>query len=221
MLLRAASGFIPVALIPLRLFHMMQAFPERWRLRGLVLGIGVTQCAVPLARLLSPLLLASQGWRSLFLFEAGLALLSFAAVELLRLPQAERDRVFWPLDLLTFVLMGGGLASVAAMLGLGRWEGWLQAPWIIISLIVAIAALLTAGAIKTRRTTPLLNLRWLGRGEVARFAVAVFLARIVLAEQDVARATVRSLGGTTRELFTLSAIMLTAPPAASSPAPSR
>ncbi|WP_455874981.1 MFS transporter [Rhizobium yanglingense] len=94
LLLRAASGFIPVALIPLCLFHMMQAFPERWRLRGLVLGIGVTQCAVPLARLLSPLLLASQGWRSLFLFEAGLALLSFAAVELLRLPQAERDRVF-------------------------------------------------------------------------------------------------------------------------------
>lgn len=147
LLLRAASGFVSVALIPLCLFHVMQAFPERWRLRGLVLGIGVTQCAVPLARLLSPSLLASQGWRSLFLLEAGLALLSLAAVGLLRLPPAERARVFRPLDLLTFVLMGGGLALVAAMLGLGRWEGWLQAPWIIVSLIVAIAALLTAGAI--------------------------------------------------------------------------
>lgn len=189
---------------------MMQAFPERWRLRGLVLGIGVTQCAIPLARLLSPSLLASQGWRSLFLLQAGLALLSLAAVGLLRLPPAERARVFRPLDLLTFVLVGGGLALVAAMLGLGRWEGWLQAPWIIVSLIVAIAALLTAGAIETRRTTPLLNLRWLGRGEVARFAVAVFLARIVLAEQDVAMAAMRSLGGTTGALFTLSAVMLTA-----------
>src|SRR5688572_20131719 len=64
----------------------MQAFPAKWRLRGLVLGIGVTQCAVPLARFMSPSLLSVDGWRSLFLREAGLTLLSLAAVGVLRLP---------------------------------------------------------------------------------------------------------------------------------------
>lgn len=208
LLVRAVSGFVAVALIPLCLFNMMQAFPARWRLRGLVLGIGVTQCAVPLAHVLSPSLLASQGWRSLFLLEAGLALLSLAAVGMLRLPPAERVRVFQPLDLLTFVLMGSGLALIAAVLGLGRWEGWFQAPWIVASLFIAIPALVAAGAIETSRRTPLLNLRWLGRGDVARFAVAVFMARIVLAEQGIAIGVVSELGGTSQQLAVLSMAML-------------
>lgn len=208
LLVRAVSGFVAVALIPLCLFNMMQAFPARWRLRGLVLGIGVTQCAVPLAHVLSPSLLASQGWRSLFLLEAGLALLSLVAVGMLRLPPAERVRVFHPLDLLTFVLMGSGLALIAAVLGLGRWEGWFQAPWIVASLFIAIPALVAAGAIETSRRTPLLNLRWLGRGDVARFAVAVFMARIVLAEQGIAIGVVRELGGTSQQLAVLSMAML-------------
>ena len=208
LLVRAVSGFVAVALIPLCLFNMMQAFPARWRTRGLVLGIGVTQCAVPLAHVLSPSLLASQGWRSLFLLEAGLALLSLAAVGMLRLPPAERVRVFQPLDLLTFALMGSGLALIAAVLGLGRWEGWHQAPWVVASLLVAIPALVAAGAIETSRQTPLLNLRWLGRGDVARFAVAIFMARIVLAEQQVAIDVVRALGGTAQQLSMLSMAML-------------
>ncbi|RUO34108.1 MFS transporter [Aliidiomarina soli] len=208
LLVRAISGFVAVALIPLCLFNMMQAFPARWRMRGLVLGIGVTQCAIPLAHVLSPSLLASEGWRSLFLLEAGLALLSLAALGMLRLPPAERVRVFQPLDLLTFVLMGSGLALIAAVLGLGRWEGWFQATWIVTSLFIAIPALLIAGAIETFRQTPLLNLRWLGRGDVARFAVAIFMARIVLAEQAFAIGVVRELGGTAQQLTTLSMAML-------------
>ena len=208
LLVRAISGFVAVALIPLCLFNMMQAFPARWRLRGLVLGIGVTQCAIPLAHVLSPSLLASQGWRSLFLLEAGLALLSLAALGMLRLPPAERVRVFQPLDLLTFVLMGSGLALIAAMLGLGRWEGWFQVRWIVASLFIAIPALVLAGAIETSRQTPLLNLRWLGRGDVARFAVAIFMARIVLAEQAFAIGVVRELGGTAQQLAMLSIAML-------------
>lgn len=208
LLVRAVSGFVVAALIPLCLFNMMQAFPARWRLRGLVLGIGVTQCAVPLAHVLSPSLLASQGWRSLFFLEAGLALLSLVAVAMLRLPPAERVRVFQPLDLLTFILMGSGLALIAAVLGLGRWEGWFQAPWIVASLFIAIPALVAAGAIETSRQTPLLNLRWLGRGDVARFAVAIFMARIVLAEQEVAIGVVSELGGTAQQLAVLSMAML-------------
>lgn len=205
--LRAASGFAAAALIPLCLFYMMQAFPARWRLRALVLGIGVTQCAIPLARVLSPSLLAAGGWRSLFLLESGLALLSLAAVGLLRLPPAERLRVFKPLDMPIFLLMGGGLALIAAVLGLGRWAGWYHAPWIVLSSVVALTALLGGAAIEGWRQTPLLNLGWLGRGDILRFAVAVFMARIVLAEQNVAVEVVTMLGGGADRLAALSLVM--------------
>lgn len=165
-LLRGIAGFVSVTLIPLCLFHTMQAFPTKWRLRGLVLGIGITQCAVPLARLLSPSLLGVEGWRSLFLLEAGLALLSLAAVGVLRLPPAERARVLEPLDLLTFVLLGGALTGIAAALGLGRFEGWLHTQWIVVTLLASPPALLAAGVIELRRATPLIDLRWLTHGDV-------------------------------------------------------
>lgn len=207
-LLRAIAGFVSVTLIPLCLFHTMQAFPTKWRLRRLVLGIGITQCAVPLARLLSPSLLGVEGWRSLFQLEAGLALLSLAAVGVLRLPPAERARVLEPLDLLTFVLLGGALAAIAAALGLGRSEGWLHTQWIVVTLFAAPPALLAAGIIELRRATPLIDLRWLTRGDVWRFAAAVFLIRLVLAEQEMALGAVRWLGAGPNEFKSLAAVML-------------
>lgn len=208
LLLRAIAGFVSVTLIPLCLFHTLQAFPTKWRLRGLVLGIGITQCAVPLARLLSPSLLGVDGWRSLFLLEAGLALLSLAAVGVLRLPPAERARVFEPLDLLTLVLLGGALVAIAAALGLGRFEGWLHTQWIVVTLLAAPPALLAAGIIELRRATPLIDLRWLSHGDVWRFAAAVFLIRLVLAEQEMALGAVRGLGARPHELQSLAAVML-------------
>lgn len=207
-LLRAIAGCVSVTLIPLCLFHTMQAFPTKWRLRGLVLGIGITQCAVPLARLLSPSLLGADGWRSLFLLEAGLALLSLAAVGVLRLPPAERARVIEPLDLLTFVLLGGALAAIASSLGLGRFEGWLHAQWIVVTLLASPPALLAAGVIELRRARPLIDLYWLTHGDVWRFAAAVFLIRLVLAEQEMALVAVRGLGAGPYEFESLAAVML-------------
>jgi MFS family permease len=207
-LLRTIAGFVSVTLIPLCLFHTMQAFPTKWRLRGLVLGIGTTQCAVPLARVLSPWLLGVDGWRSLFLLEAGLALLSLAAVGMLRLPPAERARVIEPLDFLTFVLLGGALAAIAAAFGLGRFEGWLHTRWIVVTLLAAPLALLAASVIELRRTTPLIDLRWLSHGDVWRFAVAVFLIRLVLAEQEMALGAARGLGVDPYEFDLLAAVML-------------
>ncbi|CAM3866336.1 MFS transporter [Agrobacterium radiobacter] len=40
--IRAASGFVAAALTPLSLFYVMQALPGRWRVRGLILGLGIS-----------------------------------------------------------------------------------------------------------------------------------------------------------------------------------
>lgn len=205
---RAASGFVAAALTPLCLFYVTQVLPGRWRVRGAILGLGISQCALPLASVISPWLSAGSHWQSIFLVEAGLAFLSFAAVGAFRLPPAEQQRVFEPLDFLTFLLLGGSLALIAAVLGLGRLEGWFETRWILVFLSLALPMLVTALMLENGRTVPLLNLRWLGSGDIARFALAIFMARIVLAEQNVATGFLKALGGSGEDLRALSLVIL-------------
>jgi len=183
---RASSGMAAAALSSLGLYYMMQALPAKWRLKAVVIGIGVPQCATPLARLFSPELLAMSQWRTLYLFELGLALLSLAAVAALRLPPTTRQRAFEPLDFVTFTLYAGAMALFSAVLGLGRIVWWTNAAWIGWSLIGAIPLLATALWIEHHRVNPLLNTRWLASADIVRFAIVTLMARIVLAEQSFA-----------------------------------
>jgi MFS family permease len=210
-LVRAASGMAGAALSSLGLYYMMQALPAKWRLKAIVIGIGIPQCATPLARLFSPDLLAMSQWRALYLFELGLALLSLAAVSLFRLPPAERKPAFEPLDFVTFTLFAGGIGLVAAVLGEGRIMWWNEAPWIGWALIAAIPMLAGAVAIEHGRANPLLNTRWLGSADILRFAIVTIMARIVLSEQTYgAIGLLTALGQNNDQLGTLFAIIFLA-----------
>jgi MFS family permease len=180
---RAASGMAGAAVSSLALYYMMQAAPAKWRLKAIVVGIGIPQCATPLARLFSPELLALSQWRTLYLFELGLSLVSLAAVAWLRLPPTTRSKTFEPLDFVTFVLFAGSMALFSAVLGLGRIVWWTQAAWIGWALLAAIPMLAAALMVEHNRTNPLLNTRWLGSADIVRFAVVTVMARIVLSEQ--------------------------------------
>lgn len=185
-LVRAASGMAGAALSSLGLYYLMQSLKAEWRLKALVIGIGLPQCATPLARLFSPDLLAMAQWRTLYLFELGLAAMSLAAVTWLRLPPSQRQKAFEPLDFLTFVLLAGSMGLFAAVLGLGRIVWWTEARWIAWALLAAIPMFGAAIAVEHNRANPLLNTRWLGSADIVRFAVVTIMARIVLSEQNVA-----------------------------------
>ncbi|MCU6455340.1 MFS transporter [Sphingomonas sp. A2-49] len=185
-LVRAASGMAGAAVSSLCLYYMMQALPLKWRLKAVVVGIGIPQCATPLARLFSPDLLAMSQWRTLYLFELGLALLSLAAVAFLRLPPTTRAKAFETLDFVTFVLFAGSMALFAAVLGEGRIVWWTNAAWIGWALIAAIPMLGAALYIEHHRVNPLLNTRWLGSADIVRFTIVTIMARIVLSEQTYA-----------------------------------
>ena len=182
-LVRAASGMAGAPLSSLALYYLMQSFKPAWRLRAVVVGIGIPACATPLARLFSPELLAMSQWRTLYLFELGLAAMSLAAVLAYRLPPTTRQKAFEKLDFVTFPLFAGSMALFCAVLGLGRIMWWTESGWIGWSLLAAIPMLAAALLIEHGRSNPLLNTRWLASADILRFAVVTVMARIVLSEQ--------------------------------------
>lgn len=192
---RAASGMAGAALTTLGLYYMMQALPAQWRLKALLIGIGIPQCTTPLAHLFSPELLAMSQWRALYLFELGLALLSLACVALLRLPPTIRQKAFEPLDFVTFVLFAVSMALIAAVLGLGRIVWWTNAAWIGWALVAAIPLLAAALILEHGRSNPLINTRWLGSADILRFSIVTIMARIVLSEQNTAAVGMLTLFG--------------------------
>ncbi len=208
---RAASGMAGAAVSSLALYYMMQALPAKWRLKAIVLGIAIPQCATPLARLFSPDLLAMSQWRTLYLFELGLTLLCLAGVGSLRLPPSERSPAFEPLDFVTFSLFAGAVALFAAVLGEGRIVWWTDTPWVGWALAAAIPLFLAALAIEHRRARPLINTRWLGSADLLRFTIVAFMARIVLSEQNYAAVgLLNALGQTNDQMITLFAIIFVA-----------
>jgi MFS family permease len=206
---RAAHGMVGAALSSLGLYYMIQAFPAQWRLKAMVLGLGASQLAVPLARIFSEDLLQIAEWRGLYLFELGLALAALGCVLLLKLPPGDRFKTFEPLDFLTFSLMASGTALLCAALSLGRIDWWLDAPWIGVALAGAIALIFSGLAIEHNRSNPLLMTRWLGSGTIVRLALCVILIRMVTSEQSTgAVGFLQALNMGSEQMRTLYAIML-------------
>ncbi|MET0371286.1 MAG: MFS transporter [Sphingobium sp.] len=183
LIVRAGSGIVASGLSTLALFYIMQSMPAAARLAGLVIGVGLGQVALPLARVISPALLVHGDVQNLFLFEFGLTLICLAAVSLLRLPPSERVQAFEPLDFLTFTLIAPGLALLSAVLVQGRIQWW-TTPWLGWALAGAILLLGAALIVEHNRANPLLNTRWLGSAAIVRFALIAASMRVLLGEQN-------------------------------------
>lgn len=201
MAVRAAHGIAGAALTTLGFLYMIQGFPQKIRLNGLVLAIGVSQLAMPMARLFSADLLEIDEWRGLYTFELGLALLSLAAVLWLKLPPSDRTRVFEKKDFLTFSLFAPGMALLAAVLSLGRYVWWLEAPWVGVCLALGIALIAAALWVEHRRDNPLIDTRWLSGWRIARIFMVIILIRIIATEQSTgAVGFMQSFGLTNEQL---------------------
>jgi MFS family permease len=206
---RAAHGMVGAALSSLGLYYMIQAFPAKWRMKALVLGLGSSQLALPLARLFSEDLLQIAEWRGLYLFELGMALLSLGCVFLLKLPPGDRFKTFEKLDFLTFAILSSGVALLCAVLSLGRIDWWLEAPWIGVALASSIALILAGLAIEHNRSNPMLMTRWLGSGVMIRLALAVVLIRMVTSEQSTgAVGFMQYLNMSSQQLHSLYVVMM-------------
>lgn len=206
---RAVSGFAAGTISTLSTMYILQAFPKARLGQGLVIGLGISQLATPLAWLLSPALLDLGEWRTLYLFECGLALCCLACVVVLKLPPGIRIKVFEKLDFLTFALLAPGLALLAAVLAQGRTQWWTEQRWIAFALIAAIILIMLAIMVEHRRRNPLLQIRWLGTLSTIRFAIGAMGIRFLLSEQTYgATGFLRTLGMGPDQLQPLYAVML-------------
>src|SRR3546814_18040491 len=77
---RGVSGIAASGLSTLAAFYLMQGLPQDKRIAGLLLASGLTQVAVPLARAISPLLLADGAIAHLFIPQFALSFVSVVLV---------------------------------------------------------------------------------------------------------------------------------------------
>lgn len=205
---RAMSGIAASALSTLALLYIIQAMPAAWRLKGIVLGIGIPQLATPLARLFSSDLLERGQWTMLYVFELGMALISLGLIFLLRLPPSEKMKAFEKLDFVTFALYAPGAALLCAVLAQGRILWWTEVPWLGYATCGALVLLAAAVVVEHNRANPLLNTRWIGSGDILRFAIVSISVRILLSEQSYgAIGLMTAVGLNNDQLITLSLVM--------------
>ncbi|MGB9109874.1 MAG: MFS transporter, partial [Telluria sp.] len=183
---RAAHGMAGAALSTLGLYYTLQAASSKeLRPRFIAASLGISQLSQPIAYLFSSRLLELAEWRGLYLFELGLTLVTLAAVLWLKLPPGDRFKAFRPTDFLTFALFAPGVALLCAALNFGRVLWWTETPWVGVALAGAVFLIVAAIAVEHHRRNPLLNLRWLTNGMIARLFLAMMLVRVVLSEQSV------------------------------------
>jgi MFS family permease len=208
---RAASGIAGSALMTLALNYMIQAFPAKGRLKAIAIGIAVPQLAIPIARLFSSDLLAFDQWRTLYLFEFGLAAISFGAIAIFRLPPAIHEDAFERLDIPTVALFTCAIALVCAVLAQGRWVWWFDSPWLGWALASSIPLFGTVFLIEFHRANPIIDMRWLGTLNFLRFVMVGTVARIVLSEQTYGTVgLLTALGTTNEQLYIFSALTVVA-----------
>jgi len=183
-IVRTAHGMAGAALSSLGIYYQVQAWPAKHRLKALVIGLTVSQFAIPMARLFSSELLQLEEWRGLYLFELGLAMIALGCVLVVKLPPGDRIKAFEKLDFVTFMLLAPGMALLCGVLSLGRIEWWFTTPWLGVCLAIALLLIVAAIVIEHNRKNPLINTRWLSSGNMVRLGIVMIMIRIVLAEQN-------------------------------------
>ena len=206
---RGASGLTAAACTSLGTLYMLQALPRAYVLKMLVVGVGISQLATPLAWVISPSLLMHGQWHNLYMLEAGLALLSFASVVLLKLPAGVRIKVFEWRDFLSMALLIPGIGLLVACLVQGSIRWWLDAPELAWLLIGAIGLLSAGLYLEHHRPYPMFHTRWFMEGATIRFVLGAIVLRFLTTEQSYGVVgMMRTLGMTPEQMQPLFMVIL-------------
>ena len=210
LIVRGVSGFAGATTTSLAVLYVMQGFPPAKLFSAFIVGMNMSALAVPLAWVISPALVTVNPWPHLYAFEAGLALIAFAAVVTLKLPKGLQIHVFEKLDLLTFALVAPAVALLCAVLAQGVNAWWFNAPWLAYALIGSIVLFTLAAILEYSRSTPLIQLRWLTNRSTLMFIAGALLMRFLISEQNYGVVgLLRAMGMTPEQLQPLYGVIFT------------
>lgn len=186
LVVRFMSGIAAAPMSSLAFLYLLEPMPPQRKLTvGLSLALTNIAIGVPLARIVSPVIIELWGtWHALTLLELALALGAFACVFKLPLAPMPRANVISIGDVVSYLLIAAGFGCIAVALVLGRLYWWFDAPWIGMTLAAGIACVVTAAMIELNRKNPLLDIRWLTSPAVLHLTAALLIFRIVLSEQS-------------------------------------
>lgn len=203
---RGLSGIAASGLVTLAIFYMFQSLPGPKRMLALLLGIGMVQTGLPLARAISPLLVYDGNIESLFAFQFGLSLVAVGLVNVLPLPQGIKVRAFNRFDLVSFPLLAAGAGLLCIFLVQGRIVWW-PTPWLGGVLALSVVLIGASLMIEHNRRHPMLETRWMASGDLLKLALSGALVRIVLSEQNFgATGLLTTLGLVNDQLVTFYAV---------------
>ncbi|MBM7049375.1 MFS transporter [Rhizobium lusitanum] len=181
---RFLSGIAGAPLSTLGFLYMLEAFePAKKMTVGVSLAMTNTLLAAPITRLVSPSLLDYGEWRGLYTLEMALALLVMPIIYLLPLTPPPRVKVIVLGDIFSYLLVAIGFGCLAVVLSVGRLYWWLEVPWLGIVLAIGIASVTAAIVVDLRRSTPLIDVRWLLRPEMLHLTGILLVFRLIAAEQ--------------------------------------
>ena len=180
---RAVAGIAASGLSALSLYYLMQGLPAAARIGALIIGIGLSQTAFPLARAMSPYLLVDGDISRAFQLQFALSLVALGAVFVLRLPPGYRSKTFEKLDLPSIALFMAGVTALLAFLIQGRIQWW-DTPWLGGALAMAILCLGGTVLIERNRRRPMLDTRWLSSRAILALAITGAGVRILVSEQS-------------------------------------
>lgn len=199
LLTRAVCGMTAAGLTTMTIYNLLQTVPPAKRPLALVTGISLGQFGPVLARLCPVEMLALDHWHGLHLIEVGLALAALAALIALPLPPSDKSPAFERLDFITIALAVPAVTLICLVLGVGRVVWWTETPWLGVALAVAIPLFVAALVVEYYRERPLLQIRWIGSRDIARFAVVAVLVRLALAEQTYGAVGLLTSAGLTND----------------------
>lgn len=181
---RFLSGIAGAPLSTLGFLYMLEAFePAKKMTVGVSLAMTNTLLAAPITRLVSPSLLDYGEWRGLYTLEMALALLVMPIIYLLPLTPPPRVKVIVLGDIFSYLLVAIGFGCLAVVLSVGRLYWWLEVPWLGVVLAIGIASVTAAIVVDLRRSTPLIDVRWLLRPEMLHLTGILLVFRLIAAEQ--------------------------------------
>ncbi|WP_138469434.1 MFS transporter [Poseidonocella sp. HB161398] len=184
MVVELLSGISAAPLSTLAFLYMLEPLPQERKLAiGLPLALTFISLGTPLARAISPYLMADGGWFNILLLKLGMAMVSLYLVYRLPLVSAPRVKVIKGLDLVSFSLIAGAFAGLVACFTTGYTYWWTAAPWMGQVLACSIGALVLALVIELHRKEPLLDVRWLTTPAMLHLTAALLIFRIILSEQ--------------------------------------